>query len=933
MRHNLIDELTVPQQLFDDTDGIRLARALKHNTTLVSLNLYKNRISDLAGLALASALKNNTTLKVLDLTHNNILYNGCSSILRMCENNSSLTKLSLKGKMRKAVSGNVLGKPGAVTCGRMLMVNTTLLHLDLSRSNQSHYEPWTMIGNNGARHICEGMMMNKTLVRLNLQYNRIGDRGAAFFAEMLKVNKTLQFLDLSGNNISKIGLDALVQSIDCNLTILKLEISSNKGRFNRRELMRIENRNNKIVSNKDAQKIACLIGHLPISILNILLGLMEMLTTYYSETNISSISEGENRYIRHPQISGDVDDSHLVTHSVIEHVKPQEPEEKKEACPAPLVSSPRDRAQRDKRAGSSDNLAKLKRSSSHEETREKKIAHLTESDKAERNKEGGDCPPKRLSHGDEKEHKERDRRSGSIGKGSAVFKSSPGQQPTTVVTAPDAEVVSPSTTPRQSTTPPLSPGSNSPSPSGREGAEPRKEAPIKEGKERSESEKEQGTTKAKSSKAVLERPSPQTKRETPKTKYAQSTGTVTWKDHDNNFTVDNSVPKFSPRSHSNKEKEKDKKEDKKEEKERTPEGERGRDKESVRDMKDSAGSERASERTSERPSKERSGSGGDKHRRGRSVGDGKKHGPQILAASHEAAARKSRGRSVSPGFPEPSNHVATHSVSGPSNVTTVISTVESNETPTAMPSSSKLTEASKPIPIKDPNTRGHHSLPERAVHLTEQDRLSLPTGPSTSPRSLARDSAFKNSGDSREMSPPHGSSPKDTQAPRAVNDRERKSSVAKQFSKLLASSLPIVFNPAHGPQAHGNSPPNHHHKPHTLCGKEDSHKDLTHSNSTKTGKAKNAPYPNRTLPVRPDSIKASVAEEEEDGLTASVYQNDSGSSIDYGPHSDEHYKDESLATDDDDSNGISNMSEAEALPIEAIDSEWTSTLTRGNMLL
>ena len=62
--------------------------------------------------------------------------------------------------------------------------------------------------------------MNRTLTHLDLACNHIGDSGAKEFVETLKSNKTLVFLNLRYNRISKSGkqiFQHINRPIDCKL--------------------------------------------------------------------------------------------------------------------------------------------------------------------------------------------------------------------------------------------------------------------------------------------------------------------------------------------------------------------------------------------------------------------------------------------------------------------------------------------------------------------------------------------------------------------------------------------------------------------------------------------------------------------------------------------------------------------------------------------
>ena len=127
-------------------------------------------------------------------------------------------------------SENRIGSDGARSLSKALAVNTTLTHLDLSRSYRleekngcivSHI--WlsdNSIGSEGAQFIGESLKTNLSLNNFNLYGtsvlvlcfrcfvainfpsftdNSIGTTGAQLFSEALQQNTSLTILDLGGN--------------------------------------------------------------------------------------------------------------------------------------------------------------------------------------------------------------------------------------------------------------------------------------------------------------------------------------------------------------------------------------------------------------------------------------------------------------------------------------------------------------------------------------------------------------------------------------------------------------------------------------------------------------------------------------------------------------------------------------------------------------
>uniref|UniRef100_K3WIR1 Uncharacterized protein n=1 Tax=Globisporangium ultimum (strain ATCC 200006 / CBS 805.95 / DAOM BR144) TaxID=431595 RepID=K3WIR1_GLOUD len=61
--------------------AVKLAKALRHNTTLQSLNLFQNQIGDEGALAIAHALPYNTILKTISVANNGITGEGAKALI------------------------------------------------------------------------------------------------------------------------------------------------------------------------------------------------------------------------------------------------------------------------------------------------------------------------------------------------------------------------------------------------------------------------------------------------------------------------------------------------------------------------------------------------------------------------------------------------------------------------------------------------------------------------------------------------------------------------------------------------------------------------------------------------------------------------------------------------------------------------------------
>ncbi|XP_058013529.1 NLR family CARD domain-containing protein 3 [Ahaetulla prasina] len=197
-------------------------------------------------------LSNCLTYHILQSLLSQLLY--CRSLRLDCNQlkDCSMDLLSsvLSGKdcqiQRISLAENQIGTKGAKALAKSMMVNRSLLALDL-RSNA--------IGPNGAKALADSLKNNQHLLSLNLQSNLIKDKGAAGLAEVLTSNQTLMTLHLqkngvgpqgskqlaealkrnwglkdlilSGNCVGDLGAAALAEGLRLNLTLLTLDLQSN----------------------------------------------------------------------------------------------------------------------------------------------------------------------------------------------------------------------------------------------------------------------------------------------------------------------------------------------------------------------------------------------------------------------------------------------------------------------------------------------------------------------------------------------------------------------------------------------------------------------------------------------------------------------------------------------------------------------------------
>uniref|UniRef100_H2Y6E6 EF-hand domain-containing protein n=1 Tax=Ciona savignyi TaxID=51511 RepID=H2Y6E6_CIOSA len=148
------------------------------------------------------------------------------------------------------MSHHGLGPNGTKAIAAPLVINTSILELNLednwitsdgtgdiadmltencyiSNLNISHNK----LGSEGARLVCEMLQENTTLRTVSLARNEFKDSDGQYFAEALRQNFRLKELDLSGNEFCELGGEWLGQAIAANEAIETLNLSWNHLRL------------------------------------------------------------------------------------------------------------------------------------------------------------------------------------------------------------------------------------------------------------------------------------------------------------------------------------------------------------------------------------------------------------------------------------------------------------------------------------------------------------------------------------------------------------------------------------------------------------------------------------------------------------------------------------------------------------------------------
>lgn len=192
-----------------------LSEAIALNCSIVQLHLGGNSIGDEGIIHLCNVIpERNKTIISLALRENNITEKGMKYIGDMLKHNDCMiSDIQLKGNA-------MIGQEGAKKLAPALAVNKSLKVLELHGAN---------IGAEGATACCHSMIHNTSIHAINFNQNDIGDSGAISVANLLQMGR-ISTLGLSENNITYKGVTALSHAFNfSNLTGIDLGGNSNIG--------------------------------------------------------------------------------------------------------------------------------------------------------------------------------------------------------------------------------------------------------------------------------------------------------------------------------------------------------------------------------------------------------------------------------------------------------------------------------------------------------------------------------------------------------------------------------------------------------------------------------------------------------------------------------------------------------------------------------
>lgn len=192
-------------------DAEELLRALKRNTSITSVNLWRNNLGYPGALALSNLLTTNTTIVSLNLENNNIDSSGVNLIATSLKRNKCLKTLDL--------SLNEIGDEGARGLADALEQNSSLMSLNLGRN---------FVGDKGARALANAAGKSKTVTSLNFHSNQLGSEAAGGLADALASSTKLNYLNLAGNSVGTAGARFLSDALKINNSLETLDLRNSR---------------------------------------------------------------------------------------------------------------------------------------------------------------------------------------------------------------------------------------------------------------------------------------------------------------------------------------------------------------------------------------------------------------------------------------------------------------------------------------------------------------------------------------------------------------------------------------------------------------------------------------------------------------------------------------------------------------------------------
>lgn len=147
----------------------------------------------------------------IDFSYKKLTDDSFQSLCQCLSNNKTVKYLNLTGN-------EMITENGWKYFCTMLILNDSIVNINLSRNH---------LTKNVFKFLCESLTINHTVKSINLSYNNINDEKIENFSELFTNNNSIKHLIISDNRIGDKGFTCLLKSIEKKDSVLNLYLANN----------------------------------------------------------------------------------------------------------------------------------------------------------------------------------------------------------------------------------------------------------------------------------------------------------------------------------------------------------------------------------------------------------------------------------------------------------------------------------------------------------------------------------------------------------------------------------------------------------------------------------------------------------------------------------------------------------------------------------
>lgn len=232
---NRCDDKTMATQI-----PVRIAQALKSNTSLKTLNLVASQITPEGAMAFVEAFQVNKTFEELSLISSEIISDGGLALAALIKTNRigetvSFSNATITTALLSVIfealndhntttvqhlyfSGCTIGNDGMMFIAEALKANKNLSSVAFGKYLANEF-----LSPACTRAFVEALKVNTTLERLNLVWSEIINDGGLVLAELIRTNRIGARLDFLGS-ISTAVMSRVFEALEMNTTVKELSL-------------------------------------------------------------------------------------------------------------------------------------------------------------------------------------------------------------------------------------------------------------------------------------------------------------------------------------------------------------------------------------------------------------------------------------------------------------------------------------------------------------------------------------------------------------------------------------------------------------------------------------------------------------------------------------------------------------------------------------